>query len=277
MLRSTRRWATAAVGCAAVLVVSTPAVANVQSASRPAAPNFSGSVALDNCSGSIVRWKSSQATDKAMMLSNGHCYNFMGSREVVVNKPSVRSVDLLNSDGTVAGTVNTVTLLYATMWRTDLSLYQLSQSYQTLQNTYGVPAFTIAETKPAPKDQPIEVLSGYWRLAYDCNLNGFAYRLHEYVWTWRLSLRYSDGGCQVIGGTSGSPVLDSNRVMIGINNTINEDGQRCTFDNPCEEDRHGNITVHLHRGYGQETWVFYTCLTNNAIDLAKSGCMLPKP
>jgi len=135
----------------------------------------------------------------------------------------------------------------------------------------------IAETKPAPKDQPIEVLSGYWRLAYDCNLNGFAYRLHEYVWTWRLSLRYSDGGCQVIGGTSGSPVLDSTRVMIGINNTINEDGQRCTFDNPCEEDRHGNITVHLHRGYGQETWVFYTCLTNNAIDLAKSGCMLPKP
>ena len=77
-------------------------------------------------------------------------------------------------------------------------------------------AFTLADSKPDPKNQPIQVLSGYWRLAYDCNLNGFAYRLHEDVWDWNLSLRYSDGGCQVIGGTSGSPVLDSDRVQIGI-------------------------------------------------------------
>ncbi len=263
----------------ALLGVAAPAVASAQSPteSRAADPNFSGTVALSNCSGSIVRWQSSQPTDKAMVLSNGHCYDFMGARQVVVNQPFERSVDLLNSDGSVAGTVNTVTLLYATMWRTDVSLYQLSQTYQDLQNTYGVPSFTLADTKPSPKTQPIEVLSGYWRLAYDCNLNGFAYRLHEDVWDWNMSLRYSDGGCQVIGGTSGSPILDSDRVQIGINNTINEDGQHCTFDNPCEENRHGKITVHIHRGYGQQTWVFYTCLNGTTINLNKAGCMLPKP
>jgi trypsin-like peptidase len=264
----------------AILGVTTPALASAHStteSARAADPNFSGTVALSNCSGSIVRWKSSQPTDQAMMLSNGHCYDFMGSHQVVVNQPSVRSVDLLNADGSVAGTVQTVTLLYATMWRTDVSLYQLSQSYQTLQSTYGVPALTVADTKPSPKVQPIEVLSGYWRLAYDCNLNGFAYRLHEDVWTWNNSLRYEDGKCQVIGGTSGSPVLDANRTMIGINNTINEDGGRCTFDNPCEENRQGKISVHIHRGYGQETWVFYTCLDGITLDLNKAGCMLPKP
>jgi V8-like Glu-specific endopeptidase len=293
MLRPTRRW-TAVAGLAVVIAVTTPALANAQvassaagsqparatsqaNASTAAAPNFSGTVALDNCSGSIIRWKTSQASDKALMLTNGHCHDFMGSREVDVNQHEVRGVDLLNSDGSVAGTVQTTTLIYATMWKTDVSLYQLDQTYQELQNQYGVPAFTLADSKPSPKNQAIAVISGYWRLEYDCHLNGFAYRLHEDVWDWNLSLRYEDGKCQVIGGTSGSPVLDSNRVQIGINNTINENGERCTFDNPCEENRRGKITVHRNRGYGQETWIFYTCLTNNAIDLSKNGCRLPKP
>lgn len=276
MSRFTRLCAAAATGCAAVLALSTPALGNVAQDS-PAAPNFSGAIALSNCSGSVVRWQTSQASDKALVLTNGHCYDFMGAHEVVVNKPSGRSVTLLSANGSTAGTVSTVRLLYATMSRTDVALYQLSKSYRDLQSTYGVPAFTLASTKPAPENQAIQVLSGYWKIAYNCNLNGFAYRLHEDVWTWRTSLRYSDGGCQVIGGTSGSPVLDSSRTQIGINNTINENGRRCTINNPCEEDRNGNISVHLHRGYGQETWIFYTCLSNNLITLSKPGCRLPSP
>jgi V8-like Glu-specific endopeptidase len=212
------------------------------------------------------------------MLTNGHCYKFFGAREVVVNQPDQRSVDLLDASGNVVGTVQTVKLLYGTMWKTDVSLYSLGLTYQQLQDQYGVPPLTVSDSKASPKDQAISVISGYWRIQYDCHLNGFAYRLHEDVWTWDLSLRYEDGKCQVIGGTSGSPVVNSNRVMIGINNTINEDGQRCTFDNPCEENRRGKITVHLNRGYGQETWLFYTCLDNdNQLDLAKKGCRLPTP
>jgi hypothetical protein len=95
------------------------------------------------------------------------------------------------------------------------------------------------------------------------------------VWTWNKSIRYQDGGCQVIGGTSGSPILDKKRVQIGINNTINEDGERCTLNNPCEENRKGKISVHLHRGYGQQTWWFYTCLSGTTLDLDKKGCKLP--
>ena len=285
-MRPTRR-SLAIAGLVAITAVATPALASAHAASsansttstaasRPA-PDFTSTVALSNCSGSIVRWKTSQASDKALMLTNGHCHDFMGSREVDVNQPEQRSVDLLDANGNVVGTISTVTLLYATMWRTDVSLYSLNQTYQQLQDQYGVPPLTIADSKPSPKDQSISVISGYWRIQYDCHLNGFAYRLHEDVWDWSNSLRYEDGKCQVIGGTSGSPVVDSNRMMIGINNTINENGERCTFDNPCEENRHGKITVHLNRGYGQETWIFYTCLTNNQLDLSKPGCRLPKP
>lgn len=303
MTRSTRRWS-AAVCTIAALAITGPALAGgygvSADASPPyappvahthpvapqtpatgtaASPNFSGTVALSNCSGAVVRWQTSQPTDKALVLTNGHCHgdHFLGAHEVIVDQPYVRSVDLLDSDGSTASTVNTVRVLYATMSRTDVTLYQLGQTYRDLHSAYGVPAFMIASTKPKPKSQPIEVLSGYWKIAYDCDLNGFAYRLHEDVWTWRMSLRYSDDGCHVIGGTSGSPVLDANRTMIGINNTINEGGQRCTLDNPCEEDRRGNITVHIHRGYGEETWLFYTCLVDNAIDLSKPGCLLAKP
>ncbi len=296
MRRTTVRWVIATC-TAATLTVSAPTLATAQGANQQnpttwspttaraqtvsgtTSPNFRGTVALSNCSGSVVRWQTSQRNERALVLTNGHCYGdrFLGAREVVVDKPAVRSVTLLNADGSEAGTVQTARVLYATMWRTDVALYRLSLTYAELRSQYGVPAFTVADTMPAPKHQPIEVLSGYWRIAYDCNLNGFAYRLHEGVWTWRMSLRYSDGGCQVIGGTSGSPVLDTSRTVIGVNNTINEDGQRCRLNNPCEEDRRGNVTVHLNRGYGEETWVFYTCLTHSAIDLSKPGCLLAKP
>lgn len=278
------RIAIAAAVAGLTTLVATPAVAvpahdQAVAPARTTAPatDFSGTVALSNCSGAIVRWSTSTPSDPAMMLTNGHCYEFMDSKQVIIDQPSVRSVTLLTSDGNTAGTVGTTTLLYGTMWQTDVALYQLDTTYRKLHRLYGVPAITLASSRPSPKDQPISVISGYWKQEYDCNLNGFAWRLHEYVWTWRKSLRYSDGGCQVIGGTSGSPVLDSNRVEIGINNTINEDGQRCTLDNPCEQNRKGKISVHQYRGYGQETWIFYTCLDDNQIDLSKSGCKLPKP
>jgi V8-like Glu-specific endopeptidase len=286
MLRPARRWALA-IGSALVLSVVTPTLTSANalapstdsgaSAAAPAATDFSGTVALSNCSGAIVRWSSSKASDAAMMLTNGHCVDFMATREVIVDQPAVRNVTLLTSSGDTAGTVQTERIIYGTMWKTDVALYELGATYQQLSDQYGVPALTLASAKPKPKHQPISVISGYWLTEYKCNLNGFAYRLHEYVWTWRQSLRYSDGGCQVIGGTSGSPILDKDRVQIGINNTINEDGERCTLNNPCEENRKGKISVHLHRGYGQETWIFYTCLSGTDLDLDKKGCRLGSP
>ena len=267
------RLLSAAVGAALVALAFFAAVPVVSAHTT----NFNGTVALSNCSGAVIRWSTSHATDEAVMLTNGHCYELMASHQVIVDLPSVRDVTLLRSNGSTAGVVATTTLLYATLWQTDVALYELGLTYKQLHRRFGVDAITLASTAPSPRHEPISIISGYWGIEYDCNLDGFAYRLHEDVYTWRSSLRYSDGGCLVIGGTSGSPVLDANRVEIGINNTINESGERCTLDNPCEENRHGAITVHQNRGYGQETWMFYTCLSNNQLDLSQSGCKLPKP
>ena len=69
------------------------------------AVDFAGTVALSNCSGSVVRTAKSADTDPALVLSNGHCLEtgFPGAGEVIVNKSSSRSFTLLNSSGGSAG------------------------------------------------------------------------------------------------------------------------------------------------------------------------------
>jgi len=67
------------------------------------------------------------------------------------------------------------------------------------------------------------------------------------------------------------------RTVIGVNNTINEDGETCTMNNPCEVDQNGNRSAHRGYGYGQETYWVYSCLNQyNEIDLSVAGCLLPK-
>jgi len=241
---------------------------------------FEGTAALSNCSASLVRWPTSVAADRALVLTNGHCHgrDFLGAREVVVDRPHRREVTLLDDDASAAVTLRTRRVLYATMFRTDVALYTLRPTYGQLERRHGVSALTVAH-RPARDGSRLVVVSGYWKRSYRCELNGFVYRLHEGRWDWWQSLRYSDGGCRVIGGTSGSPVLHpGGRRVVGVNNTLNEDGQRCTLNNPCEENRRGRISVHRGRGYAQQTWWLTTCVrADRRFDIDKRGCRLPDP
>lgn len=247
-------------------------------ASQPMSPDFSGIIALSNCSGAIVRWKSSKASDTAMVLTNGHCVRTFGAHDVDVNVPAVRTVRLLNPDGTDQAVINTKTLLYGTMDRTDVGLYALEISYAKLLSKYGVHPLTMGDQRADPNAR-LQIISGFFRRGYRCHLNGYVYHLREGDYTWHHSLRYNENGCHMIHGTSGSPVLAAGtRTVVGIHNTTNDNGQECTLNNPCEVDRHGHITVHQGRHYGEETWWFTTCISpRRTIDLDKPGCLLTKP
>ncbi|MFF0409816.1 serine protease [Kitasatospora sp. NPDC004745] len=244
-----------------------------------AAVTFAGTVALSNCSGSLVRMPGSAASDPALVLSNGHCLEsgMPGPGQVVLNQSSSRTFTLLSSTGGRLATLRATKVVYGAMTDTDVSIYQLNTSYSSIQSRYGIAPLTISAAHPT-QGASIKVVSGYWKKIYSCSIDGFAYRLHEADWVFKDSVRYTSG-CNVIGGTSGSPVVDANTgQVVAVNNTINESGESCTLDNPCEVDQSGRVTVHQGIGYAQETYGIPACFAaGNRFDLTLPGCTLPRP
>ncbi|SBT91722.1 Trypsin-like peptidase domain-containing protein [Streptomyces sp. DI166] len=259
-----------------------PAVAAPERSEAPPAVravNFAGTVALSNCSGSVVRMPDSEDNDPALVLTNGHCLEsgMPGPGAVVVDRASSRSFGLLNSSGTRVATLRASKIVYGTMTDTDAAIYQLTRTYAQIRSSYGINALTLNDTRPVA-GTAISVVSGYWKRIYNCSIDGFAYRLKEGDWTFKDSVRYTSA-CNTIGGTSGSPVLDqATGRVVAVNNTGNEDGQRCTVNNPCEVDENGNVTVRQGINYAQQTYGIPACFgIDNKLDLSAPGCALPKP
>ncbi|MFJ9771738.1 serine protease [Kitasatospora sp. NPDC101157] len=258
--------------------LSSPGQGSV-AAAKAVTVDFAGTVALSNCSGSLVRMPNSAATDPALVLSNGHCLEsgMPGPGEVVLNQASSRTFTLLSATGGRLASLRATKVVYGAMTDTDVSIYQLNTNYASIKSKYGISPLTIADTHPT-QGADIRVVSGYWKKIYSCSIDGFAYQLNEADWTFKDSVRYTSG-CNVIGGTSGSPVVDtSTGQLVAVNNTINENGESCTLDNPCEVDENGAVTVHQGIGYAQETYGIPACFgPGNRLDLTLAGCTLPRP
>jgi V8-like Glu-specific endopeptidase len=239
--------------------------------------NFEGIVALSNCSGSLIRLEGAKDTDRGIILTNGHCYEkgFLIPGVAISHVASSRRFTLLNSEAQSVGQVTAQEVLYASMTKTDMALYQLRESYADIKNRYGIKPLSLASHHPQITD-PIEVISGYWKRGYTCSIEFFPESLKEDKWTWNDSIRYNRPGCETIGGTSGSPiVLAGSRQVIGVNNTGNEKGEKCSINNPCEVDAKGNILFIKGYSYGQQTYWLYSCLNQDLeLDLNLESCLL---
>ncbi|WP_367138226.1 MULTISPECIES: S1 family peptidase [Streptomyces] len=246
---------------------------------RPKAVDFAGTVALSNCSGSLIRLPGSSDNDPGLVMTNGHCLEtgMPGPGEVITDQPSTRTFSLLNSSAGKVATLRATKVSYATMTDTDVTLYELNTTYAQIKQRYGIGALSLSPDHPVA-GTAIKVVSGFWKRIYSCNADGFVHSLREADWTWKDSLRYTSS-CNTIGGTSGSPVVDANTgKVIAINNTGNESGERCTMNNPCEVDENGQVTVRQGINYAQETYGIAKCFaTGNKLDLSLPGCELPKP
>ncbi|MFC4514113.1 serine protease [Streptomyces ehimensis] len=256
-----------------------PATAQPQAAAKTKAVDFAGTVALSNCSGSLIRMPNSADNDPGLVMTNGHCLEtgMPGPGEVLVDQPSSRTFSLLNSTAGKVATLQATKVSYATMTDTDVTLYELNTTYARIKQQYGIDALRLSGDHSVA-GTPIKVVSGYWKRIYSCNVDGFVHQLREADWTWKDSLRYTSS-CNTIGGTSGSPVIDANSgKVVAINNTGNENGERCTMNNPCEVDENGTVTVRRGINYAEQTYGITKCVgTGNKIDLDLPGCELPKP
>jgi hypothetical protein len=251
--------------------------------------DFIGIISLSNCSGSIIQFKGSNNIKRpALILTNGHCIG-LGSYtifdfilvpsfgEVIQNYKINREVEILDSNATPIGVVSTTKIIYATMTDTDIAIYELAYSYEEIEAMFDIRPLILSDTQPMV-GEPIDVISGFWRFGYSCNIDAEILQLREDVWTWQDAIRYSQPGCETMGGTSGSPVVSRNtREVIAINNTANENGEACTIQNPCEIDADGNLVARQGATYGQQTYLIYSCLDSYFnLSLDQEGCLLPK-
>jgi len=241
--------------------------------------NFNAIVKLSNCSGSIIQFNGQPDTAKAIVLTNGHCIQntggFLKPGEIVFNRLGNRSMKVANKVKKFFD-ISATKLLYATMTGTDIALYELKETFNDLKKFQIVP-LQLDNNHPSIKED-IEIISGFWERGYACSIDAFIPKLKEADWSWNDSIRYSAVGCETKGGTSGSPIISKSQgTVIGVNNTGNESGQRCTLNNPCEVDGNGQISVRLKASYGQQTFQVYSCLTPDfKIDLSISNCALHK-
>ncbi len=240
--------------------------------------DFEGIVAASNCSASLVRYDDSEDTDPGLIMTNGHCVGFLDPGVVLVNRTSRRRFQFLSPSGSTLGSVRSTRLLFATMTDTDMALYELQSSYADIESRFDVRPLTISREEPQEGD-PIDIISGYWKRGYSCSIDKKVFQLKEGNWTFKDSLRYTQPGCEVIGGTSGSPIiLAGTRTAIAINNTGNESGMRCTLNNPCEIDDNGDVYYEKGQNYGQQIFWLYSCRDESGeLDLNLAGCLLPRP
>lgn len=262
-------------GVVSPLAGASPAAA----ADAGAAGRFAGTARLPGCSGAVVRWPAALDTDRAVVLTNGHCVRqpFLGAREVLVDEKRWMRMELLDGSGEVARTARGVRLAYASMFRTDLAVVSLWETYADLADA-GVEPLVLAASGPA-RGERIRIPSGYWTEQRTCATRGTAHRLHEREWDWWRSIRLpARAGCAIRGGYSGSPIVSRETgLVVGVANTGYVGGRRC-IDSACEEDRRGRVRMVRHMNYGQQTSWLLGCLDGGrTFDLDTPGCRLAKP
>ncbi|HEX5741520.1 MAG TPA: serine protease [Pilimelia sp.] len=270
----------AASGGATATAGTAPRPAPSATPTPPGVGDFAGVIRISGCSAALVAFRHAAPDQPALMLTNGHCWTRMPEAgEVLVDLPADAPAVLLKADGSVAARLRTTRLLYATMTDTDAALHRLDTTYREIARRYRIRPFTLAARGPRPGDR-ITVNSAYHRKRYHCTADRAVFAVREAGWTWKNPIRYSPA-CDLPHGSSGAPLLDdATGEVVGVHNTSNDaDDQPCALNNPCEVDEDGTVTSGPKDiGYAQQVAGFTTCVDARArLDLAVSGCTLPKP
>lgn len=257
-----------------IATLSTIVLATPSQAANPY-QTFDSTVSIYNCSASVIKLPGSRDTDRALVMTNGHCIEpvfdrYLRRGEVVTNhslnrlsNPYFKDISFYGGNTPRELTNAQLTdVVYATMDNTDLAILRTNKTYGQLKSS-GVKVRPLSTGHPNIGTS-IHIPSTYWNKSYSCKIDGFAHELHEGDWVWRDAMRYTASGCQVQPGSSGSPVVNSaTGAIIGVNNTYVEGGTQCTLSNACEVDYSGNRKMIPKRGYATQTYYISTCFNGS--------------
>ncbi|MEV0282205.1 trypsin-like serine protease [Streptomyces sp. NPDC050610] len=238
-------------------------------------PNVEGAVDLGMCAGSVVSTPASRPQDPALLMTNGHCVE--GKRPApgaaLTDQPADRDVPIADRQGYPKTTAHANRLVYATMTGTDVALYRLDQTYAQLK-AEGAKVFRLASSPARAGDS---LTMAYPSRRFHCTAETVVPHLREGGYQQDHSIRYATGeDCAPWFGTSGSALLaPDGTTVVGIHNTHNDAGEKCTDNNPCEVGSDGTVTSVKGRGYGQQVDGVASCMTaGSKLDLSRQGCTL---
>jgi V8-like Glu-specific endopeptidase len=240
---------------------------------QPLAFDWSGVVSMPGCSGSVVSFGQPD-TAKAIVMTNGHCIGMLDgpAAAVLVNQPYRASISFfVDQTRKIQGRVTKIS--YGILMPHDVAWLETDKTYGELA-AQGVKARRIS-ARMADIGTSIAIPSGYWSRLYSCKIEKIIHEVREAEYVNLQSYKYH---CETIHGTSGSPIIDvATNEVVGVNYTGNDDGEQCTFNNPCEVDEQGNITVEEGANYGDQVYKVMACLNSaKDIDLSAPGCKLPR-
>ncbi len=240
-------------------------------------PNVEGSARVGNCLGSVVRTATSRPGDPALALTNGHCVpsGRPAPGKALVDRPAglADPVTVNDSAGYPRATARATRLVYATMTGTDIALYRLDKTYAQLAAA-GAKVFRLSTTPMRGGDR-ISMARNTGRPL--CTVEAVVPRLREDDYQQNGAVRYAPSDtCASRPGYSGTALLaPDGETVVGINNTHNRDGEKCTDNNPCEVGRDGSVTAVKGRSYGQQVHRISGCLiTGSRLKLSRPGCGL---
>lgn len=216
----------------------------------------------------------------AYAITNGHCLDFPGANDVLLNQPPGRGQVTFNyfADSTRSQlVVPVVRSAYATMKGQDIGVLELELRYEQLR-ARGIDPWPLTRGR-ADASEPVVVVgtpeSSFLLLAA-CRLDGQAALVLEHVWYWYGFLRNTCAG--IAPGSSGSPVI-SRRTgqVVGLVNTTTNGGRRalseCVLDHPCEPVV-GGETSRADTTYVTPVLGLDACFPGGWFDVRGAGCPL---
>ena len=190
--------------------------------------------------------RDASASAPAYVLTNGHCADFPGANDVLVNlvAPTTHRVvfDYFADTQTRQVSVPVSRIAYVTMKGRDLAVLELGVPFAEVVRWGYVPR-SLSLTVPV-HNEPVVVVgapltgvaaTSFLRLA-SCRLESKAPVVMEYVWHWFDMDRHRCA--DVVGGSSGSPVISTQTDrVVGLVNTTTTGAvpfTECVLNHPCE-------------------------------------------